>query len=470
MKSSSAFAGGVGFTVQCTSQSAVHAMNEDDHRNVNSAEKLQQKLIEYMKQVGALRFEPLEAAFRAVPRHWFLPGISIEQAYQDDAIVTKMEGERPLSSSSQPTLMATMLEQLDLKPGHNVLEIGAGTGFNAALMAHLVGETGKITTVDIDQDIAEGARNALENAGYGRVNVIVGDGAEGYTPSAPYDRIMVTVGPSEVPPAWRAQLKPDGRLLTPLSFLPPRGAAGGQRIIAFERDALGLVSVSIAYGGFMPFRGAYPSVRPIGVRRIELQPESGVFLYLPEDDARQVDPASVVQLLKASGEATPTGLHVTAHEMGVQFGVWSGLKGLEDESREFGCGMSAEGEAANHDLVPYLFGFKGKFRSTSGLFEGDGLALLSRAPDQAPPSERTNADPPFELWIRSYGSDRSLTEKLLSPLRQWDAAGRPPRDDKWRVKVYGLDAGYTPAPDEIVIDRQVTRIVVDLTGNTTPNC
>ncbi len=82
-----------------------------------------------------IRSPAVEAAFRAAPRHLFLPEVPVEQVYRDEAIVTKRQDGVPISSSSQPAIMAIMLEQLALEPGHRVLEIGAGTGYNAALLA-----------------------------------------------------------------------------------------------------------------------------------------------------------------------------------------------------------------------------------------------------------------------------------------------------------------------------------------------
>src|SRR5512142_2896736 len=109
--------------------------------------ELQQKLIETLKKSGALKSAVVEQAFLAVPRHLFLPNEPLERAYADIAIAVKRgeEGEWT-SSSSQPAIMAIMLEQLDPRPGQRVLEIGAGTGFNAALLAHLVGPTGQVVS------------------------------------------------------------------------------------------------------------------------------------------------------------------------------------------------------------------------------------------------------------------------------------------------------------------------------------
>src|SRR5215210_9531011 len=101
-------------------------------------------------------------AFAAVPRHPFLPGVPLDEAYRDDAIVTHAEDGVPTSSSSQPSLMARMLAMLDLSPGQRVLEVGAGTGYNAALMAAL---GARVTTVELQPEVAQAAREHLRAAG-----------------------------------------------------------------------------------------------------------------------------------------------------------------------------------------------------------------------------------------------------------------------------------------------------------------
>jgi protein-L-isoaspartate O-methyltransferase len=125
-------------------------------------------LLAAVRERGAARDAAVARALLTVPRHVFLPGIALEEVYRDDAIVTKRDGDGvPISSSSQPTIMAIMLDQLGVAPGHRVLEIGAGTGYNAALLAQLVGPTGEVVSIDIDEDVVERARAGLAAAGAG---------------------------------------------------------------------------------------------------------------------------------------------------------------------------------------------------------------------------------------------------------------------------------------------------------------
>src|ERR1700720_96615 len=192
------------------------------------------------------------AALHAVPRHLFLPGQPPQAAYRDDAIVTKRdEAGQPISSSSQPGMMAIMLAQLDLAPGHRVLEIGAGTGYNAALMSHIVGPSGQVTSVDIDPELVVSAREHLARAGFGEVTVVCADGAGGDPEHAPYDRIIATVGVSDLAPAWLRRAGPRARSGV-------RWDVRGTRLpIALDRAARGRwASRSLAPCGFMRMRGS----------------------------------------------------------------------------------------------------------------------------------------------------------------------------------------------------------------------
>jgi protein-L-isoaspartate(D-aspartate) O-methyltransferase len=174
-------------------------------------------LLEKLRHQHLLDNSSVDTAFSAVPRHLFLPHIDPEQAYQDNAIPIKFgsDGET-LSSSSQPTMMAIMFQQMALEQGMNVLEIGTATGYNAALMKHIVGARGHVTSLEIDNDLSNQARDNLTKAGYATVNVVNADAVNGYSPRAQYDRIISTVGVWDIPPTWTQQIRHEGRLIVPI--------------------------------------------------------------------------------------------------------------------------------------------------------------------------------------------------------------------------------------------------------------
>jgi len=215
----------------------------------SSPEELRGQLVAKLQHESVLRDAEVERALLAVPRHLFLPEVPLAQAYADNAIPTHWEDGKAVSSASQPAIVAIMLQQLRVQPGMHVLEIGAGTGYNAALLAELVGPEGAVTTIDIDNEIAAEARAHLAAAGYPQVRVLAGDGSAGWPEGAPYDRIELTVGAYDISPAWFEQLAEDGLLVLPL-WLGTSDAS-----IAFRKHGETLSSESLAPCGFMRLRG-----------------------------------------------------------------------------------------------------------------------------------------------------------------------------------------------------------------------
>ncbi|MGH3804317.1 MAG: methyltransferase domain-containing protein, partial [Pseudonocardiaceae bacterium] len=132
-----------------------------------SPDDLRARMVDLIAAKNYLHSGRVEEAMRTVPRHLFLPAATVEEAYAERSVTTKpgSNGGRPLSCASQPSVVAMMLERLDARPGDRILEIGAGTGYNAALLAELVGETGEVTTVDICPDVTVQARQALDANG-----------------------------------------------------------------------------------------------------------------------------------------------------------------------------------------------------------------------------------------------------------------------------------------------------------------
>ncbi len=184
---------------------------------ISDVAQLQKNLVSVLKANGDLHDPAVEAAFLAVPRHAFLPEIPLEQAYANQSILLKRQSDgSAISTISQPSMIAQMLEQLALVRGLNVLEIGTATGYNAALITHIVGE-GRVTSVEMEADLIEHAERNLQRIQMrGAVSIVQGDGAAGYAPRASYDRIISTANVYDVPPAWERQLKPSGVLVTPI--------------------------------------------------------------------------------------------------------------------------------------------------------------------------------------------------------------------------------------------------------------
>jgi protein-L-isoaspartate(D-aspartate) O-methyltransferase len=256
------------------------APGDEPARDAEAA-RLRAALVAELKARDSLRSGPVEAALREVPRHLFVPGVPLQLAYANDVVATKKDSQdAPISAASQPSIVALMLEQLGVERGHKILEIGAGTGYNAALLAHLTGPDGHVTTVDVDADLVLNASAALCEAGYSGVSVVLGDGAAGHPDGAPYDRVIATVGAGEVPLAWLDQLAPAGRLVLPLRI---RGSI--TRSIAFDRDGSRpddrrWRSVSSEMCSFMPLRGGLASDP---ARAVQLAPDHAVAISAHQD-------------------------------------------------------------------------------------------------------------------------------------------------------------------------------------------
>jgi len=354
--------------------------------------------------------ERVAAALYAVPRHLFLPELRPEAVYRDDAIVTKRdETGQPISSSSQPAIMAIMLDQLDLAPGHRVLEIGAGTGYNAALISHIVGPSGQVTSVDIDPELVRTAREHLARAGFGEVTVAGADGAGGDPEHAPYDRIIATVGVSDLAPAWLAQAVPQARIVVPLDV------RGIQVSVAFERaapDALGgpWTSRSLAPCGFMRMRGSLA-----GPERVVLL-APGLSLLLP-DGTPEVNGEAVAELLAGPAAPHPTGVRAGSAQVTWGLGLW--LAAREPRS----CRLNEERRTGRRGVpggrLPGTPLRGPGWHSTLGLLDGDSLAIVTSA---------TAADRSGLLTLAAAGFGPRATDlaaDLAAHVQAWGEAGRP---------------------------------------------
>ena len=186
------------------------------------------------------------AAFKKVPREKFvLPSYKTE-AYEDTPLPI-LAGQ----TISQPTTVVLMLDALEVKPGMKVLEIGAGSGYNAALLGVLVGAKGKVFTTEIIEELAKFAKNNLKKAGLKNVKVLFFDGSKGYEDEAPYDRIICTAGAPRIPDVMVEQLKDDGILLIPV------GPEYGQSMVRVRKIKGKVAHENLGSFIFVPLRGKY---------------------------------------------------------------------------------------------------------------------------------------------------------------------------------------------------------------------
>ena len=172
-------------------------------------QKEKEELIQYWESSGIIKDKSVLDAFRCVPREEFMAKNVKALAYKDSAF--------PLMDKqtiSQPRTVLLMLQALDVKEGMKVLEVGAGSGYNAALISMLVGKKGKVITTEIIKSLAEYATKRLKE--YRNVEVIHTDGSQGYEKESKYDRIIVTAACKEIPQPLHNQLKNDGILLAPV--------------------------------------------------------------------------------------------------------------------------------------------------------------------------------------------------------------------------------------------------------------
>ena len=173
--------------------------------------------------------ERVMAAIAKVPRHEFVPALERRNAYANRPLPIGMG-----QTISQPFIVALMTDLMEVKPGDRVLELGTGSGYQAALLAELAGT---VYTIEIVEPLAREAAERLNRLGYRNVVTKIGDGYQGWREHAPFDSIMVTAAPRTVPQPLIDQLKPGGRLVVPVG-----GQAAGQSLLLLEKQPDGTVT------------------------------------------------------------------------------------------------------------------------------------------------------------------------------------------------------------------------------------
>jgi protein-L-isoaspartate(D-aspartate) O-methyltransferase len=240
-----------------------------------------------LKANGAIRSPAVERAFRTVPRHRLLETFFHRPVDAADFTAVHHDPARPRPEDLELIYSDTALgTRLDLTHGLKVLEVGAGTGYNAALLAELVGDQRLVITVDVAEDVVAQTRRLLAGAGYPGITVLCRDGFDGVAERAPFDRIVATVGCADVSPHWAAQLAEDGRLLVPLRH------AGGHPLFLLRREDGGLRGRVARWSGFMDARGQLHADRlwSMGIAQPDDQGEIRERQPWPGFGAYQTDP------------------------------------------------------------------------------------------------------------------------------------------------------------------------------------
>jgi len=278
---------------------------------VNAVERALAEYVATLEGSNAFASEPVRRAFQTVQRHrfldgWYRPEVDdlrlvfhpveynreqpsadeLAEIYSDQAIITEVAGIAPTSSTSQPSLVARMLELMELRSGMGVLEIGTGTGYNAALLAEIVGSEGAICTIEMQEDVADRAQRHLQGEGYENVCLFLRDGFLGAPEAAPFDRIVATVGCSDISPHWLEQLASGGSLLLPLQH-------GLQDPLVRVWSDSGRPSRArgriVGTSGFMPIQGALRWATPWHGSRIAGLPQTKPVWSRPSPEALAIE-------------------------------------------------------------------------------------------------------------------------------------------------------------------------------------
>jgi protein-L-isoaspartate(D-aspartate) O-methyltransferase len=425
----------------CRDCGGLHASREDTVLSVGTvgSESLRHAMVDRLAAdhaaKGLVLRPEVEAALRAVPRELFTPGLPLEKAYENEAVLKKMRGEEAVSSVSAPFLIAEMLGQaadaLGGLQGRRVLEIGSG-GYNASLLRELVGPSGSVTTVDIDPEVTDRAGACLVAAGYQDVTVVCADAEHPVAPSDRFDLAIATVGAWDIPPAWRDQLTEDGVLVVPLRMF------GMTRSWALRRYGDQLVSESHRQCGFVSMQGDGAQE----VRYVDLA--NGVHLRL--DEGQQVDPAMLSGLLGQPREEAWAGVSLPPRTVLSDLDLWlaAGLT-REAEAQQFVV-LTAQEPAIESGIVApsWRFGTPAVLRDGTLAYRS-ALRWTGRL---------------FDLGAYAHGTGAvAAAGRMVDHMRAWVDAGSPPP----RLLVLPAHTPDGDLPDGAVVDKRHSRVVLTFT-------
>ncbi|MGH3771047.1 MAG: methyltransferase, FxLD system, partial [Pseudonocardiaceae bacterium] len=306
------------------------------------------------------------------------------------------------------------------------LEIGTATGINAALLAELVGPTGKVLTIEIDDDLAAGARAGLTAAGYHQVEVICAEGADGHPAGAPYDRIIVTAGAWDLASAWWQQLVVGGRIVVPLCL----HSSGLTRSIAFDLKQPGrMVSRSAPVCGFVPMRGTTAHAG----RSVQLTDD----VVLQLDAADIVDEAALGQALTYPAHEHWTGVTIGDREPVEHLDLW--LATISSRFARLSVGAAARESALVNPALRW---------AGAALYGGGTLGYLVLRPHS---SEST------ELGVIAHGPDSDkFAIHTANLLHRWNRE----RPTQPVITAYPADTPDDQLSPRTHIDRRHARLAI----------
>ena len=384
---------------------------------------------------GHLRTPAIIDAFTETERHLFLPGTDLEAAYDNDAVPVKHDDDGTMISCiSAPSIVATQLEQLGVRPGDNVFEAGSATGYNAALLARLAGPAGHVWSVDVDEDRVHGAAAHVKAAGATNATVVLGDGAAGLPGQAPFDRVQFTVGSADVPPAILDQVGPGGRLVIPMRV---RGSIS--RSFAFERDGDGPAwrCVSHEMATFVPLR---KSAADDARARIPVADDGTVTVEAWEE--QNIDSGALATVLDTPGAT-----------------AWTGVKFRKGDPWEWTYLWLATVMPGGISRMP------GKRPGYAPNFSWGSMAALDGA-TLAYLTVREGDDDAGRYWeIGTTGHGpraASLARDMADAVREWnrDYGNQAPAPGARLVPAAHRDL-LKAADPRFVIDKPVSRLVID---------
>ena len=209
-------------------------------------------MVQRYRRLGYIKTDAMARAMLRVPREEFMDPAYVEYAYVDQPFPIPGDGRQTISA---PYMYPVFYEPLQLKRGDRVLEVGAGSGYGAALAWELVAPDGLVVSIEINPVTYRFARENLKRTGYDKVILILGDGSLGYPPEAPYDAICITASCPDIPPPLIEQLASPGRLMAPVGS---PNSLFGQDLVLLEKDERGRIQrrklMKVAY---VPLIGKY---------------------------------------------------------------------------------------------------------------------------------------------------------------------------------------------------------------------